>query len=277
MTKRWLGQAAVRLYPAEIRGARGDELVGTLLDAGDASLTAFITELVSLILGALKAQSRRALGVPIRTLVYELLCWGAVVTVAKAVVGEVSAHIRWGGSLGSLTTVVTLYVLPALFLAAFTARRPRLAGLLGLLWVAAELHMHQPRFYLTELFLRGAIEQFLLPVVGSLLMITVPRRAPASANWLWLLPAAIWAAFELTLLGAHSGVGRVAPVLVILLLSPFEPALVLGTALSWTILVSVYVAPNGPSLTIVELLCCAPAALLLVALCRRLSTRPHRP
>jgi hypothetical protein len=101
MTKRSLGRAAVRLYPSGVREARGDELVGTLLDAGDASLTAFIAELVSLVFAALKARSRRARAVPVSTLIFELLCWGAVVNVAK-VAGHSCVSVHTVGQSGRL-------------------------------------------------------------------------------------------------------------------------------------------------------------------------------
>ncbi len=275
MIRRWLGCAAVRLYPEEIREASGRELIGTLFDAGDASLRAFIVELASLICAALAAQSRRALAVPAQTLIFESLCWGAVVNVARVFVGATCTHIQWGGALGSPTTIATFYLLPALFLAAFTARRRRLAGMLGLLYVAAELHMHELRFLLDGLFLRASPGELLLPIVGSLLMIVAPRRTPTSASWLWLLPAAVWTTFELAMLGPYFGPGRFAPVLIVLLLSPFEPALVLGTALVWTLLASDYSFQDGTVMLTIELLCCAPVALLLLALCRRVAVRPQ--
>lgn len=276
MTKRWLGQAVVRLYPTEIRETRGDELVGTLLDAGDASPTAFITELVSLVLGALKAQSRQALAMPISTLIFQLLCWGAIVSIARTFVGVVAQELRWGWSLGGPMNSLTYYVLPALVLLAFSMRRFRFVGSLGLLWVVAVLHARSSGLDGLVLYPRWSIEELLLPLTGSLLMLVAPRRAPTSAPWLWLLPAAIWAAHEITALGSQSGVGMVAPVALSMALLPLEPAFALGTALAWTLLLSWYLSVGDATWTI-ELAVCAPLALLLVALCRRLSARPHRP
>jgi hypothetical protein len=273
MTRSSLGRAAVRLYPTEIREARGEELVGTLLDAGDASLTAFVAELCSLVSGALRARSNRAMAVPIPTLIFELLCWGAVVTVAREFVAVVAGQLRFDFSLGGSTQILAYDVLPALMLIAFTARRPRLAGLLGLLWVVAILYVRwSPLGW--SVFPRWSIEELLMPVIGSLLMIVAPSRAPSSVRWLWLVPAAVWALHELTAFGGHSGIGMVAPVAVTLLLLPLQPSVALGTALAWTLLLSWYL-PAGNATWTVELAGCAPAALILAALCRRVSARPQ--
>jgi hypothetical protein len=53
-----IGRTVVRLYPKNIRENAGEELVGTLLDAGDASRGAYVRQLVSLVRSGLSARAR---------------------------------------------------------------------------------------------------------------------------------------------------------------------------------------------------------------------------
>jgi hypothetical protein len=65
VSKAAIGRAVVRLYPENIRQATGEELVGTLLDAGDASLGAYARELISLARSGLSARARAELSQPL--------------------------------------------------------------------------------------------------------------------------------------------------------------------------------------------------------------------
>jgi hypothetical protein len=58
MIKEALGRLVVRLYPQEGQSAAGSELVGTLLDAGEVSLGAYLLQLTSLLRAGLWSRAR---------------------------------------------------------------------------------------------------------------------------------------------------------------------------------------------------------------------------
>ncbi len=135
MSRQLIGRTLVRLYPAEVRRARGNELVGTLLDAGDVSTLAFLANAASLARSGLWARAREELGRPVGQLLVGAFCWAAVLMAMSDVVEGVGTGLFWGGSIFSFgndpETVIDMYVLPVLILALFTTGRNRTTGLLG--------------------------------------------------------------------------------------------------------------------------------------------------
>jgi hypothetical protein len=271
MTRTWLGRIAVRTYPVEVRAQRGEELVGTLLDAGEKSLATFVRQLASLGAGGLAARSRKTLRQPLRQISLDLVRWACITTVAGGLIGGL-ASLRWGGSFGgSPLTMWVQYVGPAVLLALFTLGHDRLTGIAGLIWLYAGSSYYVPPSPSTGFWL----EFWLLPLAGFVLMATVPRRRHGLERALWLIPALVWAIFQYTELGAHSGVGYLTPVLATLVLLPLAPGLALGTALAWSAMAANYL-PIGLSETTrlaIELLSCTPLALILLTLSRRAARR----
>jgi hypothetical protein len=149
MSRQLIGRTLVRLYPAEVRRARGNELVGTLLDAGDVSSVAFLTNAASLARSGLWARAREELGRPVGQLLVGAFCWAAVLMAMSDVVEGVGTGLFWGGSIFSFgndpQTVIDMYVLPVLILALFTTGRNRTTGLLGLLRVAMRRYLRRTR------------------------------------------------------------------------------------------------------------------------------------
>lgn len=140
MTRTWLGRAAVRAYPAEVRSGHGEELIGTLLDAGENSVAGFGRELVSVVAGGLAARSRKALSQPIGKLSVDVVRWACIIIVARGLTGDL-ASLRWGATFGgSLKTVCVMYAGPVLILALFTAGRDRATGIVGLICLYADIH-----------------------------------------------------------------------------------------------------------------------------------------
>lgn len=259
MTRLSVGRLAVRAYPASVRADRGDELVGTLLDAGELSVATFSRELVSLVLSGLVARSRDAFGQPLWQLALDVVRWASIVIVARSLIGEL-AWLRWESfQWGSFTTVFLYYAGPALILAAFTAGRDRAAGIIGLVWIIRDILAHsQPPASLW-------IELWLLPIAGFALMTIVPRRQRVRERVLWLIPGLVWALFGYTELGQQSGIGYITPVLATLVFVPIQPALALGTAVAWSLMAAWYLAiPMGEATRLgIELLISTPLALVL--------------
>jgi hypothetical protein len=196
MTRKWIGQTTVRLYPAELRAAKGDELVGTLLDAGDASLAAFLAQLVSLIIAALVARSRDALSQPLDQIASDAVRWGAVITVASSMTTVVVEYVHWGGGIGWATVTSWQQCLaPTLILAMFMFRQDRAPGVTSLTW-CVDVVMRQP-----QLPLSAWISLMVLPILGFGLMAVRPRRQPATGRVLVLIPILVWACFRWTELG----------------------------------------------------------------------------
>jgi hypothetical protein len=265
MTRTWVGRTAVRAYPAEVRAVRGDELIGTLLDAGEHSVAQFARHLVSLVTGGLAARARAALAQPLRPMGADVLRWACIMIVARGLTGEL-ASLRWDGAPPwSLQTICLLWGGPALVLVLFTAGRDRMAALVGLMCLVADiLSRSRPPVSLS-------VQLWLPEVAGFIVMVVAPRRKVGFERALWLIPAVVWALFWYTELGRLSGVGYVTPVLATLVVLPIAPAFALGTAAAWSLLSAWYLSiPYGPSIRLgFELLSCAPLAVVLLILSRR--------
>jgi hypothetical protein len=265
MTRAWLGRTAARTYPPEIRAAHGEELIGTLLDAGEHSVALFGRELASLVAGGLAARSRKALSQPLRQISRDLVRWACIVIVARELAGNL-ASLRWGGTFGgSLSTVWLLYAGPALILTVFTAGRDRTTGIIGLIWLYTSIRSHpQPPISIW-------IEFWVPPLAAFMLMAIRPRRKAGCERALWLIPAIVWAIFQYTELGQQSGIGYLTPVLATLIFVPIAPAFALATAVAWSLMAAWYL-PIGVADTTrlaVELLSCTPLALIVVVLSGR--------
>ena len=275
MSREAIGRAAVRLYPAAVRESRGSELVGTLLDAGDASWRAYLGQLGSLVRSGLLARARLELTRPLAEIGASTLCWIAVMSVVWQLVTVVGIELRWGGGPGSGTeTDLYSYILPVSILVLFTLGRHRTTGVLGLGWVAIFLHQHP------MLPSSGFIADVPLQAAGFAMLAIRPRAARSAGRLLWLVPAVVFLVYQVTLLGQLSGVGRTTPVLVALLLLPWAPSLALGTAITWGLTglfyLSMYQAlPTYSHLLVeaIELLATVPLALAGIATARAALTR----
>ena len=278
MSRQLIGRALVKLYPAEVQRARGNELIGTLLDAGDESMWAFLANAASVARSGLSERARQELGRPVRQVLAGALCFAAVLSAMSVVAEAVGNSVMWGSTIFSFgsdpETIIDMYVLPVLILALFTSGRNRTAGLLGLIRVAMRLHQ-SPMIPLAEFLVTVPV-----PVVGFALLAIRPRSIPRAGRYLWPIPAACLAFYWSTLLGQHSGIGMLTPILAAIVLLPAAPALVLGLGIDWLLLGLGYLTyPGGdgfPGRT-VELLACLPAVLLLCAAWRHAARRPARP
>ncbi|HEX3979241.1 MAG TPA: hypothetical protein VHW96_23425 [Solirubrobacteraceae bacterium] len=90
MTRESIARAAMRTYPAGIRSSTGNELVGTLLDAGEHSLIAFTRQLGSVSFGGLLPRSREASAQPLHRLLSDAIPWAAMMSLAGGLTMDVA-------------------------------------------------------------------------------------------------------------------------------------------------------------------------------------------
>lgn len=273
MSKRSIGGIAIRTYPRQTREARGEEMLGTLLDAGDDSLVAFLRQLVSLVVGGFVARSRLALTASPARFAAEVSCWVAIVTVMRFPFGAgIYALRRWsdGADSVSLVTIRDMYVLPLVILASFTFGRRRLTALLGLVWVFV--------FFRTwvnvPIFRSGLIEMLVLPALGFVLLAGLPSAMPTpwQARIKWLIPATAWALIHLLSMRiSGQPIVILLPILVSLLALPVAPALAVGTALAWSA-TSLWMGGVESPRTVLSL-ACAAMALAFIAVGHRRAIR----
>lgn len=279
MSKRLVGALAVRLYPSEIRDSKGNEILGTLLDAGDDSLVAFARQLTSLIVGALSARSRRALAESPAKLAISTICWAAIILVTRVpfkqgvlVLAGVITHVP-------LVTVRDMYVLPLVILASFTVGGRRLAGLLGVAWVALYVRDWESPGLATS----QAVGQIVLPAAGFGLLALLPHAAAKTwqARILWLVPAAAVALTSLaplwfsdpSLWFPGQSIFILIPVISALVFLPVAPGFAVGTTLAWSSMWLWNIL--GDSIWATLLLASTPVALALVAIGRSAAIRSY--
>jgi hypothetical protein len=254
---------------------RGGELVGTLLDAGEHSLSVFVRQLVSIVVGGLLARSHQALSRPLLAIGCDALRWSAIAVIVRLLVGHVAIHLRFGLPL-SLTPRVAFisYAGPMVILGLYTAGRDRVTGAVGLAWVGVGVIVSLALTPASHM-LRGVwIELWLLPLAGFALMLLAPRSKAGAERFLWIIPGAAWAIVVSTRLGGQSGLGYLLPVLATVVLLPLQPALAVGTALAWSATPLFLVASGTQTAGIpLALLSCTPAALLLTGISRRVLRR----
>jgi hypothetical protein len=223
------------------------------------------------------ARACEELGRPVGQLLIGAFCWAAVLMAMSNVVEGVGTGLFWGGSIFSFgndpETVIDMYVLPVLILALFTTGRNRTTGLLGLLRVAMRLHQ-SPLLSFADFLI-----QFSVQVLGFGLLAIRPRTIRPAGRYLWPIPAALWAFYWLTLLGQHSGIGRMTPVIAALVFLPVAPSLALGIGIDWLLLgvgYLTYPGGDGYPLWTAEFLACLPVVVLAVGVYRHAATSAAR-
>ncbi len=276
MSRRLLGGVAVRLYPKAFRDSRGREILGTLLDAGEESLLAFVRQLASLIVGGLVARSRRALTEPPAKLAASAISWAAIILVTRFPFGQGVRVLYWPlGFTLPMVTVRDMVVLPLIILASFTLGGRRLAGLLGLVWVALFVR----EYGYPGVFRAETIGMAVLPAVGFGLLTWRPQAAPTAwhTRTLWLVPAAALALVTMAVLrlSPYSGqsVTVLIPVVAALVFLPMAPGFAIGTALAWSAQWA-WIFGSESTWTI-ALLASTPVALALVGAGRYAAIRSY--
>jgi hypothetical protein len=120
---------------------------------------------------------------------------------------------------------------------------------------------------------------FPIQVLGFGLLAIRPRSIRPAGRYLWPIPTAMWAFYWLTLLGQHSGIGRLTPVIAALVFLPLAPSLALGIGIDWLLKgvgYLTYPGGDGYPLWTVEFLACLPVVLLAVGVYRHGATSAAR-
>lgn len=225
-----IGSLALRTYPSEFRAVRGEEMLGTLLDAGEDSTAAFVKGCGSLLIGGLAERARSSVQVGTRRLVEDGFCLAAVLWsvywLTSQAYWQTIEFPTWTLALAAAVPVFALW------------GRDRLAGLCGMALASYFLLRgydvgHLPGQLVaighpSQVFL---LDRWLGPLVCFAAMVLKPRiRDNSTRRMAWLIPVAVigvlWppAVALLVLIGA--------PLLGIVLL-PIDPRLAIASALVW--------------------------------------------
>jgi cytochrome c-type biogenesis protein CcmH/NrfF len=265
---------AVRAYPRDARLARGEEMIGTLLDAGEDSGRALIRGTASLIVGGLHDRARENARIGARRLITDAFCQAAVFWSLYMLAVRPP---QVDGSLGWPTwTLVLLAGVPVLAILGMD----RLSGLCGVL-VAGYFLIHasdtssvagQPVLIGHHNAIRFFVDRWSGPLVCYAVMFVKPRpRTHNLTRLLWLMPVGV------LLLIPHAPAALLIlialPVLGIFYL-PVDPRLAIASALLWTDTV-VMATLDGERLGLVTIPVLSLTVLIAVARQRSLARQIH--
>jgi hypothetical protein len=257
------GQAALRAYPPAVRQARGLEMVGMLLDAGEQSNWTFVRESGSLVLGGLRERGTITARAGTRRLLADSCCKAALIFLTLWLISAVNTE----GIAGASRQLLVQEVVLAAILACALIGYERIAAISGLAAIAAygPLGLHAQPLLLAKV---------LVPIGCLLVMVHAPRRWPRDPRQLlWLLPVSALAALHAH---AHVGLPEVLAVMSVggLLRLLHDPRLAIACGLVWiTLLTSNVARPAQAGLGLLVLLA---AGLMLTIAAGRLWIMHHR-
>ncbi len=228
MIRERIGKAALRVYPREGRRARGLEMLGMLLDAGEQSGWAFVRETGSLVLGGVRARGAITARAGTRRLLADSCCQAVLICLTLWIISALRAEVITGPSRPLVFQAVVLTAILACALIGYE----RVAAVGGLAAIAA----YGPGPH-SQLVLLAPV---LVPIGCLLAMARAPRKRQRDARrLLWLVPVAVLAELH-----AHAQVGlpEVLAVMSIggLLGLLHDPRLAIACGLVWIILLSTH-------------------------------------
>jgi hypothetical protein len=239
-----IGQAALRAYPPAVRQARGLEMLGMVLDAGEQSNLALVRESGSLVLGGLRARAGVNAQAGSRRLLADSCCQAVLIWLTLWLINALNTQLIVGPSQQLLIQEVTLCTILACALIGYE----RLAAAGGLATFAAfgPLDLH-PQLV--------GVARAVVPIACLLVMVSAPRKRSRDLRQvLWLLPVC-----ALVLLGPH-GELRLPEALALISLGGllrllYDPRLAIACSLVWIILLAALARPGqngqGPLVSVV--------------------------
>lgn len=264
MIRKRIGQAALRAYPPAVRQARGREMLGMLLDAGEQSSLALVRESGSLVRGGLRERRALAARAGTRRLVTDACCQAALIFLMLWLISALNTPVSAGQSRQWVVQEVVL----AAILAGALVGYERIAAVGGLAALIAygPLGPHIQLVWLARV---------LVPTACLLVMVCAPQRRPRDPRrLLWLVPVAVLAA-----LTTHAQVGlqEVLAVMSVggLLRLRHDPRLAIACSLVWiTMLVADGGRPAPTGLVLFDV-AVVGAGLMLIIAARRLWIMRH--
>jgi hypothetical protein len=250
-----IGRAALRVYPRAAREARGLEMLGMLLDAGEQSGWAFVRETGSLVLGGMRERRAITARAGTRRLLADSCCQAVLIFLTLWIISALSPDAIAGPSRPLVVQAVVLAAILACALIGYE----RIAAVGGLAAVIAfgPLGAH------TQLMVLARV---LVPIGCVLVMVRAPRKRPRDARrLLWLVPVAVLAALHAR---GDVGVPEVLAFMSIggLLLLLQDPRLAIACGVVWLVLVTNHVVQSVPSgVRLVDVPTAAAGLMLIIA------------
>lgn len=231
MIRERICRTALRAYPSEVRAARGDEMLGTLLDVSARSHGAFARESASLVIEGLRERAAGTAKAGSRRLVADA-CAQAV-AILTVVLLRNGGHAALASPGASAALVITLVLLMALLVCVLVGY-DRTVGCCGLGLTVAALILADPHAPFRTRSVTVAL--LLVPLGCFTVMAFAPRARTRDARRLiWLLPAAALAAVM-----PYSSSGSVEFLAVIsaaaIIALPADPRFAIACGLAWTAL-----------------------------------------
>lgn len=268
MIRERLAALALWAYPAGLRSARGDEMLGTVLDASAGSLRGFARELADLVRLGLRARGELAARVGAARLVADGVCLAGTWLMTLDFATLLAQRQRGLG--GPLLGWPSIALIGAALMLALVGV-DRVAGAAALAWTAFRLPA------LSELHpgLLGLLPE-VVPAVCFAVMVLAPRRRSADPRGLAWLIVPVWLVLALgpppfeqnPLLVAGVALGAIAVVALAVVLLPTDPRLAIAGALPLSNLaIGVAQSHHDTSLPVLVLVSATPA-VLAVALVR---------
>jgi hypothetical protein len=177
-----LARAALWAYPRRVRLPKGEEIVGTLLDASGRSNAAFARELVGLVIGGLRVRGLAPARPTARRVIADGCCYAGLGMIAFFVAGDLGTLLRGYAAHASPTWFRELALLGGALIVGL-AGHDRLAAL-GAFAYLANLAPHWTSRDIGTVVLTLAI-----PALCFAVMLVMPRRQPRRMpGLLWLAP-----------------------------------------------------------------------------------------
>ena len=266
MIRERIGRAALLAYPRVVRQARGLEMLGMLLDAGEQSGRAFVRETGSLVLGGLRERGALTARAGIRRLLADSCCQAVLILLMLLMIRVLSTELSAGPSQQLLVQQVILGAILACALVGYE----RIAAISGL----AALIAYGPLGQHTQPVLLARV---LVPIACLLVMVRAPRQRPRDPRrLLWLLPVIVLAALQ-----AHALVSLPEALALItvggLLRLLHDPRLAIACGLVWIPVLLAGAGRQAPaSLPLLGLPVAMAVGLMLTVAAGRLWVMRHR-
>jgi hypothetical protein len=189
MIATWIGSLALRAYPRETRSERGEEMLGTLLDAHEDSQRAFVRGCASLLRIGWGERARVSAEVGPARMVADGLCQAAVLFAVWGICRQVRFIVDLPGGYSETWQLVSIGLLGIVVIARALGRE-RIGGICGL--VVAVHGLAQPGSFSGSYGVPhdAFLVQWVLLLGCFAVMALMPRRVkPSPRAVIWLIAA----------------------------------------------------------------------------------------